>query len=262
MAERSLAVSFAPLGRGLDVDCVDGDHLSGSRQAIPVGGVPGRVVSRATSFVNCGRPLRGLDVEVRDEQGRSLPERHCGTIFVRGKSVMSGYFEDPETTREVLSPDGWLNTGDVGYMVRGGIVITGRVKDMIIINGRNIWPQDLEYLAERQPGVRTGDASAFSIPGPGGEEIAVMLVQCRESEPAKRQDLVARLRGLVREEMGIDCLVELVPPHTLPRTSSGKLSRSGARKEFLQRLQSEEAERARPSRRCEAGAPLRPPTPA
>lgn len=262
MAECSLAVSFAPLGRGLDVDCVDGDHLSGSRQAIPFGGVPGRVVSRASSFVNCGRPIRGLDVEVRDEQGRSLPERHCGTIFVRGKSVMSGYFEDPETTREVLSPDGWLNTGDVGYMVRGGIVITGRAKDMIIINGRNIWPQDLEYLAERQPGLRTGDASAFSIPGPGGEEIAVMLVQCRESEPAKRQDLVARLRGLVREEMGIDCLVELVPPHTLPRTSSGKPSRSGARKEFLQRLQSGEAERTRPSRRCEAGAPLRPPTPA
>jgi fatty-acyl-CoA synthase len=124
-------------------------------------------------------------------------------------------------------------------------VITGRQKDLIIINGRNIWPQDLEYLAEQQPEVRMGDASAFSVSGPGGEDSAVMVVQCRESDPEKRAKLVERLCGLVREELGTDCFVDLVPPHTLPRTSSGKPSRSGARREFLKRVEKDPWWRAR-----------------
>jgi fatty-acyl-CoA synthase len=91
-------------------------------------------------------------------------------------------------------------------------------------------------LAEQQPEVRTGDASAFSVPGPDNEEKAVLVIQCRVSDGAKRGYLVERLRGLVRQELGIDCFIELVPPHTLPRTSSGKLSRSGARQDFLKRV--------------------------
>jgi fatty-acyl-CoA synthase len=168
-----------------------------------------------------------------------LPERHCGTVCVKAPSVMSGYFNDPEVTAEALSPDGWLNTGDLGYRIGDSLVITGRVKDLIIINGRNIWPQDLEYLAEQQSEVRTGDASAFSVPGGDGEERAVLVIQCRESDVAERASLIERLRSLIREELGIDCFIELVPPHTLPRTSSGKLSRSGARRDFLKRIGSE-----------------------
>jgi fatty-acyl-CoA synthase len=154
---------------------------------------------------------------------------------------MSGYFGDLKATREVLSPDGWLNTGDLAYRVGNGIVITGRGKDLIIINGRNIWPQDLEYLAEQQPEVRTGDASAFSVTDPAGQEQAVMMVQCRESDEKKRADLQERIHGLVREEFGISCLIELVPRNTLPRTTSGKLSRSGARKEYLKRSAAKQA---------------------
>jgi fatty-acyl-CoA synthase len=154
---------------------------------------------------------------------------------------MSGYFGDLKATREVLSPDGWLDTGDLAYRVGNGIVITGREKDLIIINGRNIWPQDLEYLAEQQPEVRTGDASAFSVTDPAGQEQAVMMVQCRQSDEKKRADLRERLLGLVREEFGIDCLIELVPRNTLPRTTSGKLSRSGARKEYLKRIAAAQA---------------------
>jgi fatty-acyl-CoA synthase len=239
MAECSLAVSFAPLDHGLQIDCVDGDRLAEYREAVPVGCAPGRSSGRASTHVNCGIPLPGYGVEIRDEFGRVLPERRCGTLFVKGPSVMSGYFNDPDVTREALSSDGWLNTGDLGYRVGDSLVITGRAKDLIIINGRNIWPQDLECLAEQQPEVRTGDASAFSVPGADGEEKAVLVVQCREPDVIKRSSLIDRLHCLIREELGIDCFVELVPPHTLPRTSSGKLSRSGARRDFLKRMGSE-----------------------
>ncbi len=186
-------------------------------------------------FINCGVPLPGFDLEVRGKDGMPLPERHCGTLFVRGPSVMAGYFEDATATRDVLSEDGWLNTGDLGYRVGESLIVTGREKDLIIINGRNIWPQDLEYLAEQQPEVRTGDASAFSVSSPSGDERAVLVIECRESDPDSRLALADRLRSLVNQDLGIDCFVELVPRNTLPRTTSGKLSRSGARADFLKR---------------------------
>jgi fatty-acyl-CoA synthase len=239
MAECSLAVSFSPLDRGLEVDRVDGDYMADCGEALPVT-EDGIAPARMSSFVFCGAVLPGHEMEIRGEDGRALPERRCGTIFVRGPSVMTGYFGDVEMTKEVLSPSGWLNTGDIGYRVGDRIVISGREKDLIIVNGRNIWPQDLEYLAEQQPGVRTGDASAFSVTGQGGEDVAVVVVQCREANPAERASLVERLRAHVREELGVDCFVDLVAPHTLPRTSSGKPSRSGARSQFLARAREEE----------------------
>jgi fatty-acyl-CoA synthase len=241
MAECSLAVSFAPLGQGAVVDQVNAAALAEDQNALPLHPVQSNGKVRSNAFTNCGAPLPGYEVEVRDAQGRVLPERHCGTLYVRGPSVMSGYFGDLKATREVLSPDGWLNTGDLSYRIGNSIVITGREKDLIIINGRNIWPQDLEYLAEQQSEVRTGDASAFSVPDSDGEELAVMMVQCRETDEKKRTDLRERLNRLIREEFGIDCLIELVPRNTLPRTTSGKLSRSGARKEYLKRVTAKQA---------------------
>jgi fatty-acyl-CoA synthase len=241
MAECSLAVSFAPLGQGTDVDYVDGTVLAEEQKALPLHPKQNSQTVRVNAFTNCGAPLPGYEVEIRDAQGAILPERHCGTLYVRGPSVMSGYFGDLQATREILSPDGWLNTGDLAYRVGNGIVITGREKDLIIINGRNIWPQDLENLAEQQPEVRTGDASAFSVTDPEGQERTVMMVQCRESDESKRAGLRERLSGLVREEFGVDCLIELVPRNTLPRTTSGKLSRSGARTEYLKRIEAQQA---------------------
>jgi fatty-acyl-CoA synthase len=233
MAECSLAVSFAPLGRGIEVDRVDGDHQGTQRQAVPVTPAITGKAARVTTHVNCGVALPGYEVKIRDATGRALPERHAGTLFVRGDSVMSGYIDDPVATCQALSPDGWLNTGDIGYCAGGNLYITGREKDLIIIKGRNIWPQDMESIAEQQPEVRTGDALAFPAPGPQGEDIPVLVVQSRESNRKKRADLVQRLQYRIREELGIDCFVELVPPHTLPRTSSGKLSRSRARLNFI-----------------------------
>ncbi len=236
MAECSLAVSFAPLFQGLDVDRVDRDYLSERQVARVVSnGVEGEDCSHVSSFVNCGKPLAEYEVQIRNEQGYELCDRECGTIFLRGPSIMTSYFGDLEATQEVLSSDGWLNTGDIGYRVKEHLFITGRIKDLIIINGRNIWPQDLEYMAEQQAEVRPGDASAFSVFGEGGEELAVMVVQCGEFTGAEGGPLVNRLQRMIFEELGINCVIELARPHTLPRTSSGKLSRSRTRQDFLQR---------------------------
>jgi fatty-acyl-CoA synthase len=240
MAECSLAVSFAPLNEGLNIDVVNGDYLSEYRQAVLEKDNSPQEAIRSSQFVDCGAPLPGYEVEVRDSTGAELPERCVGTIYVRSPSIMSGYFGDLKLTREVLTSDGWFNTGDLGYRVKDNLFITGREKDMIIIKGRNIWPQDLEFLAEQQPEVRTGDASAFSVPAPNGEEKTVMMVQCRVPNDPKRSDLRERLRRLIHQELGIDCYIDLVPRNTLPRTTSGKLSRSKARQEFLRRIETEQ----------------------
>ena len=169
-----------------------------------------------------------------------LPELHIGRIKVRGPSVMSGYFQKPEQTRKVLSPDGWLDTGDLGYLVEGSIVVTGRHKDMIIINGCNIWPQDIEHIVVKEPELRSMDVSAFCVPGPDDADVAVVVVQCNVTDAEESRLLSHRLHRKIHEELGINCLIELVPKHTLPRTSSGKLTRSAARADYLRRLENKD----------------------
>jgi fatty-acyl-CoA synthase len=238
LAESSLAVSFAPLGQGLMSEWVDGKHLSESQRAVPVDPeLLQSKISRANQFVNCGKPLAGHQVVIKDQNGDEVPERQCGSVFVQGPSVMSGYFGDSTNHPDVLSDDGWLDTGDIGYRANGDILITGRKKDLIIINGRNIWPQDVEYLAEQQPEVRPGDASAFSVPHADGHEQAVVVVQCREADLEKRRNLIERMDRTIRADLGVDCIIELVPLHTLIRTSSGKLSRFRTREDFMERAQ-------------------------
>lgn len=243
MAECSLAVSFAPLETGASSDVVDIDQLAHHGEAVPA--TADGTVAKGKAFINCGQPLPGYEMEIRDERGRPLPERRCGRIHLRGPSLMSGYFGNPEASREVLSADGWLDTGDIGYQANGSLYITGRAKDLMIIKGRNIWPQDLEHLAEQQPEVRPTDASAFSITDDDGSETAVLVVQCREADPRKLASLAERVQQAIHVEFGIHCVIELVPPHTLPRTSSGKLSRSTARKEFIERRSAEEPSESR-----------------
>jgi fatty-acyl-CoA synthase len=121
----------------------------------------------------------------------------------------------------------------MGYMSAGYIYIVGRAKDMIIVNGRNHWPQDIEWAVEQLPGFKAGDIAAFSITTPGGEETPAVLVQCRTSDDAERARLRDEIRERVRAVTGMNCVIELVPPRTLPRTSSGKLSRAKARNLYL-----------------------------
>jgi len=231
MAECTLGISFSPLWTGFTTHHIDSDHLSDHHRAVLLDDSDKR--GRGRHFVNCGTPLPGFEVQIRDGEETVLDDWHSGVIHLRGPSVMSGYFNLPEESSHALDEDGWLNTGDIGYQVDGVLTITGRKKDLIIIHGRNIWPQDLEHIAEAEPEVRSGDSVAFSIPDHEGEEMCVLLVQCRETDPKKRNNLVRRLSALMRLEMSLDCFVELVPPRSLPKTSSGKLSRAKARLDFI-----------------------------
>jgi fatty-acyl-CoA synthase len=231
MAEVCLAISFCPGGRGLRTDAIDRSVLAEQQRAEPAPPDAGR--HRTRRFVVCGRVLPGHRLEVRGPDGGLLGEREVGRIFVQGPSVTSGYFAEPAATREVLSDDGWLDTGDLGYALDGEIVVTGRAKDLIIVNGRNIWPQDIEWAIEQRQVARSGDAAAFSVDTVDGERV-VVAVLARVSGEEARQALIRDVAGTVREAVAVDCDVVLVPPALgLPTTSSGKLARARARANYL-----------------------------
>ncbi|HKC03919.1 MAG TPA: fatty acyl-AMP ligase [Sphingomicrobium sp.] len=227
LAEATLAVSLMPPGEGIRLELVEENELSG--------GEPGddERPRRYRAIVNCGKPVTGMEVEIRDAGGAILADRGIGKVYVRGASVMHSYFRDEDSTKACLSDDLWLDTGDMGYMSGGYIFIVGRAKDMIIINGRNHWPQDIEWAVEQLPGFKSGDIAAFAITGPSGEETPAVLVHCRVSDPGERGRLRDDIRERVRAITGISAVVELIPPRTLPRTSSGKLSRTKARHLYL-----------------------------
>jgi len=227
LAEATLAVSIMPPGEGIVVELVE--------ETLLAGGTPGERdrPQRYRAIVNCGKPVRDMEIAIRGDSGETLGEREIGKVYCRGPSVMAGYFRDEEATRACLDAGGWLDTGDMGYMSDGYLYIVGREKDMIIINGKNHWPQDIEWAVEQLPGFKAGDIAAFAITTPGGEETPAVLVQCRTSDSEERGRLRDSIRDRVRAITGINCVVELVPPRTLPRTSSGKLSRAKARSLYL-----------------------------
>ncbi|MBS1003831.1 fatty acyl-AMP ligase [Acetobacter thailandicus] len=229
MAETTLAISFAPLGTGIETDTIDLDILESEGVATP----PTHTSTTTRTFVLCGRVLPGHAMEVRDQNGEALPDRKVGTIFVHGPSLMDGYYRHPEETRNVLDEQKWLNTGDLGYMLNGQVVVTGRAKDLIIINARNIWPQDLEWSAETHlQALRSNDVAVFAVEKDNKEHI-VALIQCRATDPEKRAALQSEAVSLFRRLHGLDVAVTLVPPRALPQTSSGKLTRAKARTMFL-----------------------------
>ena len=230
LAEATLAVSLMPPGEGIRLELVEENELSGGQHHPSADDQRPR---RYRAVVNCGKPVKGMAIEVRGPGGETLPDRGIGKVYVRGASVMHSYFRDAESTRACLSADGWLDTGDMGYLSSGYIFIVGRAKDMIIINGRNHWPQDIEWAVEQLPGFKSGDIAAFAISGPSGEETPAVLVHCRVSDSVERGRLRDEIRERVRAITGITPVVELVPPRTLPRTSSGKLSRTKARNLYL-----------------------------
>ncbi|GLK80311.1 fatty acyl-AMP ligase [Methylopila turkensis] len=227
MAEATLALSFAPLRRGMRAETVDLDRLESGEAAAPA-----TAEARTREFVLCGRPLEGHAIEVRDAAGAALPERQVGQVFAKGPSLMTAYYREPEATEAAIR-DGWLDTGDLGYFADGEIVITGRAKDLVLVNGRNVWPQDMEWTVESElDGVRSGDVAVFSVDADEGEDV-VALVQCRASAPETREKLATDVANLLRLRFGVPVTVRIVGAHALPVTSSGKLSRSRSRELFL-----------------------------
>jgi len=231
MAECVLAVSFAPLDHGLSIDYVDQDTMTASGKAIPLD----QSDQHAAAYADCGQVLPGFEYSIRDNQSQELGERQCGEIFLKGPSVMSGYFHDQESTQAVLDEKGWLNTGDIGYRVGERIFITARSKDVIIIKGRNIWPNDMEVVAQRMENVRLGGVAAFSIIGSADEEQAVMVVETKLRNKQLRDRLAKKISESINTHFGINATIDMVKPGSLPRTTSGKLSRFQSREAFLKR---------------------------
>ena len=189
---------------------------------------------RYRAIVNCGKPVTGMEVEIRDAAGELLPDRGIGKVYRPRRQRHAQLFPRRGIDQAPASATTVGSTPATWAIMSGGyIFIVGRAKDMIIINGRNHWPQDIEWAVEQLPGFKSGDIAAFAITGPSGEETPAVLVHCRVSDNEERGRLRDEIRERVRAITGITPVVELVPPRTLPRTSSGKLSRTKARNLYL-----------------------------
>jgi fatty-acyl-CoA synthase len=210
MAETTLAASFAPLGRSY----------------VTHAGADGR------GHIMCGYPLPNHELLVVDATGTALPDGGIGHIWLRGPSLMTGYFDDPDATARAMRRDGFLDTGDLGYLHDGQIVVTGRAKDVILLRGRNVWPDDVEWAAERAAGLSPGEVVAFGIEEER-EDVLVALVQCGLTGMPARNALQANIQVAIGAALGVTARIVLVPPRRLPVTSSGKLARGEARTRYL-----------------------------
>jgi fatty-acyl-CoA synthase len=224
LAEATLAVTFTPFLRGMTTDSVDLNSLSEQRFAKPLEGID----SHSIRIVSCGAPMEGLSVRVADDQGHQLKNREVGEIQIDGPSITEGYIGDERSTTASRTSDNWLRTGDLGYMVDGELHVCGRLKDIVIIRGKNFHAHDLESIASEVPGVRTGNVVAFSSKSESGETL-IIVAEAHEEEP----NLRAAVRGHISDAIGISPdEVVLVPAGTLPKTSSGKLKRIETRQLF------------------------------
>jgi fatty-acyl-CoA synthase len=158
-----------------------------------------------------------------------MADREAGELKIRGDSVTPGYYKRPDAT-EAAFHDGWLRTGDLGYLADGELVVCGRLKDMIIVGGRNVFPEDVERAVAQVDGVRAGNVIAFGIERHPGREKIVVVAEAREGDVTVIRDAVA---DRVRDTVGLPPEVVLVSPGTLPKTSSGKLQRSLCRDRYL-----------------------------
>ncbi|WOB09405.1 fatty acyl-AMP ligase [Piscinibacter gummiphilus] len=219
MAEATLAVSFSRRWHTL---AIDRHACEAQRRALPC------EAAGALRLVSCGPAFPEHAITVLDAQGQHLDAEAIGEIAVRGPSVSRGYFRNPEASAGNFV-DGWLRTGDLGFLHGGEVYICGRVKDLIIVNGRNVCPQDVEWLVETLPGVRSGAVAAFAVPGAATEQVVVLL-EARGQE----RGLEERIRERLAEEMGLTLHdVRVLPSGRIPKTTSGKVQRAKARGEYL-----------------------------
>ena len=222
LAESCVAVTFSPLGRGLAVERISRDALAHSAH-------PRAVVCDDPQSVECvsvGFPILGTTIRILDSRGRELPQGCVGEITVEGPSLMAGYLDDPEATAAVLQ-GGALHTGDLGYLRGGELFIAGRLKDMLIVRGKNYFAEDIEAAVEKVHGVRKGNAVAFGSYDPQrGQDQLHLAVETRLRDEPARQRLEQQIRKAVSEEVGlVPAEVTLLRPGSIPKTSSGKKRR-------------------------------------
>jgi len=232
LAEATVAVCFAPPGIDPVVDRVDRLHLETENIAEPTADP-----AKATSFVSVGRPIPGVRVKIVDGEANELGDRRVGRVWVHSPSVMSGYLAEPGATGSVLR-EGWLDTGDLGYQARGNMFIVGRSKDVIIKAGRNLIPDHFEHPAAQLPGVRANGAVAFGVPSrETGTERIVLLIEAKTRDAPQRRALARAAVKAIAEEIEITPdVVVVVPPKTIPRTTSGKVQRPLCRRLFIEGL--------------------------
>ncbi|HXU47366.1 MAG TPA: fatty acyl-AMP ligase [Thermoanaerobaculia bacterium] len=222
LSEAALAVTFSALGRPFTAVRFDREALAREGLARPDGA--GREIAAV------GRPLPGYRIRIEDESGAERPERHVGRVWAEGPSLMDGYLDQPEATARVMR-DGWLDTGDLGFLHEGELFLTGRAKDVVILRGRNYAPEEIERALDGVPGVRTGCAVAVShLPEGGDGEVLLLLVETRRGITAAEEMSLPRAASeAVLGALGLPVGETVVlAPGTLPRTSSGKLRRSEA----------------------------------
>jgi len=226
LAEASVGLAFPPLNRGPLIDRVKRDELSLSGIAEPAAADD----TYALEFVASGRPLPEHQIRVVDNAGREVPDRIEGRIEFRGPSATSGYYRSPEQTHSLFHGD-WLDTGDRGYLAGGDIYITGRIKDMIIRAGRNLYPQELEQAVSLVPGVRKGCIAVFATQDANtGTEQLVVIAESREKSPEKQATIREKIQHVTVDLLGTPAdKVIVAPPQSVPKTSSGKIRRAAAR---------------------------------
>jgi fatty-acyl-CoA synthase len=226
MAEVAIAGTFPEPLSGLVTDCVDRRVLESERYAAPV--AQGTDGSRRLAVL--GRPVPGLEIRITDpESGKGLADREVGELEIRGTSVTTGYYRRPDANADLFR-DGWLRTGDLAYTLDGRLVMCGRIKDVIIVGGRNVFPEDVERAVGDLEGIRAGNVIAFGVDGDRGRETLVVVAETKADDlPGVRRQVADRVRAVV----GVPAKdIVLVSPGTLPKTSSGKLQRSLCRRRY------------------------------
>ncbi|MBT2989319.1 MAG: AMP-binding protein [Candidatus Thiodiazotropha sp. (ex Ctena orbiculata)] len=232
LAEVAVGLAFPPPLRGPLIDRINRDRFMLSGDAMPAA----ESDPDPLTVVACGRPLPGYRVQVVDGADNPLPDRKEGRLEFQGPSATSGYFDNPEASAGLFR-NGWLDTGDRAYLADGDIYITGRIKEMIIRGGRNIYPYELELLVGEITGIRKGCVAVFpSTDSATGSERLVVVAETREEDPQRREALRQAIREKTIDLLGMppDDLL-LAPPHTVLKTSSGKLRRSAMRTLYEQR---------------------------
>ena len=225
LAEHVLAATFSPRGRAPRVEALSADELTERRAARPA-----RDGSLSLTLVSCGRPFPGHGIRIVSEDGRPLPERQVGEIVLTGPSVMLGYYRDDRLTAQTVR-DGWLQTGDLGYLSDGELYVCGRAKDIVIVNGRKYHPQDFEWAVDSLVGVRRGRVVAFGTSVPGRPDRVVIVVEPSGTVPG--DVLTGAIRRQVSDLFGlyVDDIV-LVPSGTVGRTTSGKVQRAATKARY------------------------------